>query len=235
MLPFILASLGFSMILLAIKMPLFEWQISEIVTDLPPEVHINPSPWVTRLGQSLDDDSYIFYQVYVSKDGLSCRLKGVNSVTNRSQNDEQLERVSLSISQKITLLKSGWNLVGLILFLCGGIYIWWFALWSGRPISEAIIFTVIVIVIFVFLAVGIWRPFLLYTVGPHLDCLGVSDRYHGTFAFTAILSKVHYETPVVLLTGILLELGALGVMVRQIMKVIFERRSGSKLTENSPE
>jgi len=208
-------------------MPLFEWQISEIVTDLPPDVHISSSPWITRWGESLADESYILDQVNVSSDGLPCQINRVNSIPKRSQNDEALERLSLSIKQKFTS-SVGWNLFGFVLCLCGGIYVWWFALWSERPISDAFIFSAIVIIIYIFLAVGIWRQFP--PVGSiHFNCSGISDQYHGTLAFSARLWKVYYETLLVLFTGICAELGALGVMVHQIIKAILEGKESSSL------
>ncbi len=123
LLPFTLASLGHVIVLLAIYIPLFEWQISGIVTDFPPtyDVHISSHPLTTILGEALSTDSYLG-KVYVSKDEAICR-----------------------------------------------------------------------------------------------DC------YSGTVTFNVALSKVHYEMPILLFAGILLELGALGIMVRQIIKAIIER------------
>ena len=103
LLPSILASLGSVIILLAARMSLFEWQISEIVTDFPStyEVHMQPSPWTARLGDSLNDSLYISLgNIYVTKDGTSCRPDNLSFVVRRSKNDETLERISLNFTEK---------------------------------------------------------------------------------------------------------------------------------------
>lgn len=230
LLPFILASLGFAIILSTTNMPLFEWQISGIVTDFPStyDVNIEPSPWTAHLGDSLDDGSYIFSEVFVQKDGKTCSKEDLNFVVRRSQSDEALERV-LNFNQKNTLWLFEWNMIDLIL---SGIYIWWFTIWyEHRSVSFAVIFTMIAVFIFIFLT-----QIVREIAGPlnHIAYFGTMNCA-GTVSFNAVLSKVHYETLAVLFAGTLLELGALGVMVRQVMKAIVERRSGSKLTENSPE
>lgn len=227
--PFILASLGFTLIALAINMPLFEWQVSEIVTDLPSEVHINPS-WTTKLGDSLEsgsynasDGSYIFDQVLVPKNGNSCSPEQLTSVVRRSRSDEMLERIALNVNQRIVLwltglTRTGQITMGVLLFLCG-IYIWWFTIWYNRSITEAFIPTVVAVILLGFL-INVWRILV-----PETGVFVCRPWLHGTVTFNAKLSKVHYETLVVLLTGILLELGALGVMLRQIIKAVVERKT----------
>jgi hypothetical protein len=50
-------------------------------------------------------------------------------------------------------------------------------------------------------------------------------KQSGTVTFNARLSTVHYETLLVLFTGVIAEVGAFVVMLRQIMKAIIERKS----------
>ncbi len=222
LLPSILISLGSFIILLATSMPLFEWQINEIVTDFPEtyEVHILPSPWTTRFGDSLNNSSYISLgNIYVSKNGSSCSHEDLNFVVRRSKNDEALERVSLKFTEK----NSQWLYVlGAWIIILSIVYIWWFTIfYEHRSVLLAVIFTVIAGVFYVEL-IQIVRP-LLPRIVP-LEYLGALDCYHGTVTFNARLAKVHYETLIVFFAGILLEVGALGLMVRQIIKAFIERK-----------
>ena len=225
LLPFILASLGYVMALLATSMPLFEWQISEIVTDFPPTYNVNISrfPLTTRLGTFLDNASYVG-KVYVSKDGRICRYKDLSFVATRLQNDEALEQVSLNVNEKYIPWLEGWAVMGIYL---SGIYIWWFTIWYKRPIWEAIGLTAVAIFIFILLT-QIVRPFL-WSVGPSPEYFGTLDCYRGTVTFNATLSKVHYETLIILFAGVLAELGALGMMLRQIIKDTIQGREFPKV------
>jgi hypothetical protein len=75
LLPNILASLGLFFISLAPMLPLFEWKISKEVANFPSthKVYFSPSPWITKLGESLDDNWYIFRkQVFISDNGSFC-------------------------------------------------------------------------------------------------------------------------------------------------------------------
>ena len=225
LLPNFLASFGFVMILLATKMPLFEWQISQVVTDFPStyEVHILPSPWINRLGDSLNDSNYISLgKVYVSRDGTSCSHEDLSFVARRSQNDEVLERISLSFTRK----NSPWLYVwGARVIILSGIYIWWFTIfYERRSVFYAVLLTIIAGVLYVQLT-QIVRP--LYPVAVDLEYLGSLACYQGTVTFNATLVKVHYETIIVFFAGILLELGALSIMLRPIIKAVIERRKTS--------
>ena len=226
LLPSILASLGFVIISLATSMTLFEWKISEIATDFPPtyQVHILPSPWTTRVGDSLDDDLYIsFGRVYVSTEGASCRSEDLNFIIRRSQKDEALERVALNFTEQNSQWLYEW---GARVIILSGIYIWWFTIfYERRSIFLALLFSVIAGVFYVTLT-QIVRP-LLPRVVP-LEYLGTLECYRGTVTFNAGLSKIHFETVLVFFAGILLELGAVGIMVRQIIKAVIERKESSK-------
>src|SRR6266498_51978 len=100
--PFVLVCLGITIVGLARDMPLFDWKISEIVADLPPNFHVKPSPWTTRLGESVLGDfskngSYFLWQIYAPMgNGTNvCSPVGSKPIVKRSMIDETLERISL--------------------------------------------------------------------------------------------------------------------------------------------
>jgi hypothetical protein len=219
LIPFILASLGFVLVALAINMPLFAWQISDIVTDLPPEVHVDPSPWTTKLGESLENNFYI--PVYVSVEGTRCRPEPLTAIIQRSRNDETLERLALNIDQKVIPWLSESSKFGVLLFFCG-IYIWWFTLSYKRPIAEASIATFISVIV-IGILINIWRLFF-HKVVNSFGCSGLE----GTITLNARLSLIHYETLIIFFAGILLELGALGMILREMIRTVIERKEPSK-------
>lgn len=211
LLPFILASLGSTLFAWAISMPLFEWHISEILTDAPNDVQFTSSPWVTKLGESLEDSSYIFHQI----DGQYCKSdrnpEKLDFVVTRSWLEETLEKITRSINHSI--IPWLW-----LLILLSGIYIWWHTIYYKRPITEALISTMVAVV-FLCILLNISRPFFARGIG--LGCL------EGTITFNARLSKVHYETLIVLFASILAELGALGMIFRHIIRIVVEKKSSS--------
>jgi hypothetical protein len=216
LLPLILASLGFFIIRFVINMPLLEWQVSEIVTDFPStyEVDILPSPWTANLGDAFDDGSFILQKIRVIEDGSFCRKENLKFVVTRSQNDVTLER-ALNANLKNYSWLFAWGMVELIL---SGMYIWWFIMeYKHGSAFQAVTFIGIAGFIY-FLLLLISR-----VLGPQLGYVGISDCY-GTVTFNARLLKVHYETLIVLFVCILVELGALGVMLRQIRRAIIERK-----------
>jgi hypothetical protein len=93
---------------------------------------------------------------------------------------------------------------------------WWYALYYKRAITKTLISTVIAVILLCIL-LNIARPFFVYTVS--------SGYLEGTVTFNARLTRVHYETLIVFLTGMLFELRALGLMVRQIIKAVIERKN----------
>jgi hypothetical protein len=192
--PFILICLGFTVVGLARDLPLFDWE----TVDIPPNLPVNPL--TTRLGES------------VSK---VCNPVDLNSVAGLSQHDESLEWLSFNVYQKV--FPWLWSLSWLLLFL-SGIYIWWFAIWYKHPISEAIIFTVLIIVMFCWLLINVWHP-LSARVAVSFSCPST---------FNARLLRVHYEMLVVLFTGIGLELGAVVMILRQIMRAIMQRKESAQ-------
>lgn len=202
LLPFILASLGVTLFAWSMNMPLFEWQISEIVTNPLHRIQFGPSPWIAEFGDSLEDSSVIFHQFDDQYCGSSFDPEKLKSVVRRSWSEARLEQITRNINYKII----PW--LWIFVFLCG-LYIWWYALHYKRPITEVIMVTVVVIVLLCIL-LDVSRPFFAYVLG--------SGCFEGTITFNARLSKVHYETLLVLFTAIMAEIGAAGIMLRQISK-----------------
>jgi hypothetical protein len=212
LLPIILASLGSTLISWAIGMPLFEWQVSEIITNLPSDIRFNASPWIAKFGDSLEDDSVIFHQFDGSYCGNSFSPEQLNSVVKRSRSEKTLEQITRKINRNIV----PWLW---LLIVLSGIYVWWFALHHKRPISEVLILSAVAIVLLCIL-LDVSRPFFAIVVGP--GCL------EGTVMFNANLSKVHYETLIVFFTGILLELGAVGIILQAIKRDVIEARKAPR-------
>lgn len=224
--PFILTSIGFTLIALATTMPLFEWRISEISTDIPSDVQINPS-WTTKLGDSLESDAYILHQVVILKNGNNCSPKQLSYVIRRSQSDETIERIALMVSRGVIqwltgLTQTGQITIAVLLVLCG-VYIWLFAIRHNRPITEAII-TIIVAVILLGFLINVWR-----VLAPSIGNFACLPDVNGTLTLNASLAKTYYETLAVLCSGVFLELGALGMIVRQTIKSVVERKQNLNL------
>lgn len=223
LLPTIFICLGYTIILLATLMPILEWQVSDVTSDLPStfEVRTQPSPWQTRLGDSLDHGIYVSIgKFHVFQNGKECSLKDTKYVVKRSPKDEALERVMSNIDK---------NMLWLIIWILGEfilsiIYIWCFALWYRHPIWDAVGFSIVFTLIAVAVYNGVTQILrvLLPRVAP-LVSAGILDCYNGTITFTATLSKIHYESMGVFLVGVLLEVGALGIMVNQVIRAIAKR------------
>jgi hypothetical protein len=220
----------------ASALPLFEWKINLINANYPPDykVYLTPSPWVTKLGESLEDRSYIFHKVFISVDQKTClNTEDLNIVAQRPSSDKALESISVKINNIITWFVL-WGLVQIIL---SGIYMWWVIIWrEHRRISEALGSTLIILVSCLFLVA------IMKLLGPRMswDFFTVSYDCYGALTYSAELSKMHYEVPVVMLIGIFAELGALSIMAREIIRAIhslkkrvFEVRCG--LTQRAPD
>lgn len=204
--PFILASLGFALISWATKMPLFDWQFSEIVTDYSSTCDSAlTSHWTTRFGEDLD-----------ARNRPSV-LENLNITVKRSWSDETLDRISLS-------LYNGRLLVFFGVMLSIG-YMWWFLLQGEQNriphIVMAVLFTVVAVFIF-FLLTQVVR-----LAGP---AVGQIPYYYeirhcqGAIAFYASLSNIHYVTLLVLLGSILSEVGMLVMMLHQLRRVVSEQK-----------
>jgi len=147
-------------------------------------------------------------------------------IIKRSQNDEALERV-LNIKSTTKPLLFGWVSIEVILSI---IYIVVFVLeYKHGSDLQAIVFMGIAgfICIFLILVMRLFGSFPYYFFG---NGFGSGVDCYGTITFNAVLSKAHYETLFVFWTGILAELGALGIMLHQIRRAIREGKGSSNLT-----
>jgi hypothetical protein len=218
LLPFILATLGWFISLVAGNMPLFEWRVSNLVTDFPAgyEVHIAPSPWVTYFKDSLDKGVHNFQSISVQNDEKLC----LNVM--RSRLDEILEGV-LNIDAKYLTILYLWGQLEIVLLM---VYIWVFTIGHESSLGCVYsgVYTVIAGMIFIFT----FQVTRLFGNTPHLYMpeFGKSNCY-GTLSFNAELLKVHYETPFVLFLAIGLQLGALVVVFYQIRKSVDGRKESS--------
>jgi hypothetical protein len=222
-LPNVLASLGLILILLATVLPLFEWEI-EMNADFSSsyKVHSEPSPWTTKLGESLDDSSYIFKRVQVLVGEAICTNDEEFIGILRSQKEKSLESISVKID-KYTASLIGWSFITVIL---SGVFIWWFIVWQDhRPISSAIA-PMLLSVVFICLLIGVLRLVDPRVSGPHY--LMISDQCQGSLILDVKLSKLHFEMPMIMFLGILGELSALGIMLRQFIRAIMQGRESSK-------
>jgi hypothetical protein len=91
-----------------------------------------------------------------------------------------------------------------------------------KPISEAVIRTIISVIFLVVLIAT------LMIAGPLLsmDFFMTSDNCIGTLKLSASLLRIHYETPVAFIVGIFAELGAVIIMLRQIVNYIIQLAAG---------
>lgn len=238
--PYVLICLGFTLIGLARDMPFFDWEISEIVADIPPDYQVKPSPWTIRLGESvlgdsLNDGSYLLWQVNKSTDqGKNvCSLEGMKPIVRRSQIDDVLERVSISFYENVYpwLRTLSW-----LLLLLSGMYVWGFAILYKRPVYEPIVFTILITIMFCIFFENVWRPLSgrVITYAFVCDPFTRSNPYSGTITFSANLSKVHYEMLLVFGAGVLAELGALGVMFNQIKGAVTKGKESPKVKAPHP-
>jgi len=202
--PLLLASLGFILFGLVIEMPLFEWQISEMATDSPQDVDFNSSLWITKLGDSLVDVLYC---------QNSTNRENLDPVVRRSWSEETLERVIRNINRNI--FPWLW-----FLLLLSNIYIWWFAIYHKHSSTEAFISTVVAVI---FLCILLSSTRFFYPDIVSWECL------EGIVTFDAKLSKIHYETLLVLFASFLAQAGAVGMILRQIIRAIMQRKESLKL------
>jgi len=227
LLPFLLATLGSFLVLLAGDMPLFEWKISKLVTDFPSsyEVRVDPSPWTAYLGDSLEDSLFIFRRVWVERDRKVCSVKDLNFDVRRLKNQNMVEGLmNLSMDNLVRL--HNWGMIEVLLSV---LYIWLFTVWHERLAGcfLALLFTGIAVTIYLNLSEltrAIASPFRL--VFPSSD-FGTMTCY-GTVKFSAELQRIHYATPLVLLVGILLGVSAIVVMVFQIRSAIIQGKESAQ-------
>ena len=221
-LPNVLASFGLVLILLATILPLFEWDI-EMKADFSPTytVHSEPFPWATKLGESLDDRAYIFKKVKVLVGDAICTNDEELMTIQRSANEKSLESISVKIKNYTSWLIGS----SFITVIVSGVYIWWFTSWENRPISS-VIAPMLLSAVFFCLLIGVLR-----LVDPSLSApqyLIVPEPCQGSLTLDVNLSKIRYEMPIVVFLGMLGELVALGIMLRQFIMAIIQGRMSSK-------
>ena len=213
LLPVIMTGLGLVLIVWASTMPLFDWQVALINADYPPtyKVHLVPSPWTTRLGESFDDDFNISRRVIISIEKKNCWIgEGRNIIIERSKNDDRLEFWSSKFKNVVLWLALG----SLILIALSGVYMWWIIIWrEHRTIIEAVASTSIIV--FIYYLLILMRELLGSKISVDYFFSMCLD-HQGTVTLSAEISKVHYEVLIVLVSAILLELGALGKMLHEI-------------------
>jgi hypothetical protein len=198
--PFVLATLGFIMLSWADRMPLFRWQVSEIVTDFSStcDFKLPSSPWTTRWGESLD------------LRGRPYHLENLKVVVKRSQTNEVLDRVSLTLYNNTSWL-FGWSLVEVVASIS---YIWVFLLQDKQNRVSHALMAAFLTGMAVFICLLLSQVHIVSLAGPTVGWAPYyfRENCHGTITFSARLLKIYYETPAILFAGILMELGALGMM-----------------------
>jgi hypothetical protein len=221
--PFLLAVFGYAIILLSIgsARPLFEWQIKDINSDFPSpyEVHVSPYLLTTSIGDFVNSGSY-HGKVYVVKDGEVCRSEDVNFEARRSQNHKTLEEALSNVDQALY----SWS--GIEIYL-SGLCIWLCAAAYKRPLWETLLYTVLAGFLFLFLTVLV-HPFL-YKIAPPSEYFGGLECYHGTVIFNVVILKTHYETLLLLLVGILCEVGGIVMIVLQVRRAILQKKEPEEI------
>ena len=224
--PFLLATFGSFMILLAGDMPLFEWKISRLVTDFPStyEVRVDPSPWTAYFGDSLEDGLFIFRNVWVKREGQACSVRDLSIDVQRIKDYDTEGLLNLSMDNLVRL--RGWSM---IIVLLSVLYIWWFTIWHEREAGcfLALFFTGIAVVIYLNLSEltrSIASPFRLVFSRSDLGRMACN----GSVTFTAELVRIYYEAPIVLFVATLLGVGAIVVMLLQIRKAIIDRKASAQ-------
>ena len=211
------------MFLLVEGMPLFEWQVSGTVTDSQSNYmgHFSNPNWKVPFGRALDHSSTYFV---TTSDGYCFSDKeNLKFVVRRSQIDETLDRISLSISNIIPWLTIG-SWLEIILSI---IYIWGFLIWHKQNTTLNIVLSMG----FVVLVCNLLGLTMRLVGGPHFGYyfdLSAPPDCHGLVTLDAILLKVHYEAPIILLAGICLELWSFSMIFRQTKRVLAEREESLK-------
>jgi hypothetical protein len=221
--PFMVAIFGYIMFLLVDGMPLFEWQVSGTVTDSQSNYmdHFSNPNWTVPFGRALDHSSSYFV---TTSEGYCFAEKGnLKFVVRRSQTDETLDRISLSISNSIPWLTM-WSWLEIIL---STIYMWGFLVWHKQNTTLNIILSTGFVVCICILLGLVMRLIGGSLFGYYFNLSGPPDC-HGTVTLDARLLKVHYEALIVLLAGICSELGSFSMIFRQTKRAVAEREKSLK-------
>lgn len=224
--PFVLISVGMTLVITAMMRPLFEWDVKVKETDLLStyQIRVLPSPWNTKMGEAVDTALLPSGKVTVW-DGKSRCVKADNLTlrVERTSSERLVEAVANDLGQSI-----GWfvwlGLVGIALAL---LYMAWVILdLEHQSITNLITAGMG--------AVG-WCGLLaviLTLLGPAVSSdfftLDTSDRCQGSIVLQ--IRVLHYETVVLMLTGVLMELGAYGLMVYRVMSTL-RRKIAKRVTD----
>jgi hypothetical protein len=204
--PFVLASLGFTMILWADRSPLFNWQTSEIVADVSSVCDFDlPTDLTTRLGESFE----------------ARKTDGLKIVVIRSRTDDLLNRVSLVVDKFVP-----WLSAGVLLSIS---YLWQSPLQNRQNRASQIIMAFVLTAAAVFICFFLSQ--LVRSAGPAVgwQLYHFGDSCQGTITFNAKLLKVYYETPALLFAGIMMQVGAIGIISRQIKRSIIAEKEPTRL------
>lgn len=214
LLPFILASLGYVLIALAWTMPLLEWQISDIVMDIPSTHEGNiRSSWSTKFGEALlDGPRFGIGDVSVVRSAapFSDNCGSVDLVVHRSQHDEKVEQGWLTASEFF----EDYQLIGGgIVMILAAICIWLFATSHEHRPAGSVIILIIIAATFSCILLMIWYSAFSVTHQHYnlaYDC-------HATVTLTATLSKIYFGPPAALFAGICLQVGAIVLMFKMAL------------------
>jgi len=222
--PFILALVALVTISIAGVIPLFEWQINEVISDSPEyDTDMFSSLWTASLGESLTEQQYIYRHLVVFKNDTSCAVDDLHMVVHRSQKDELWEQLLLTRAwtNESKHWTKAWLLIEIVLTVIYGL---WFINWyEHRPSSHVTIFAVLVILgtcLILMPALKLLVPLIGFFTG-NVHC-------ETTIVIDATLSKVNYWVPILFFTGIFAEVAALVVMRRNILEAITKRKESSK-------
>ena len=203
--PFILVSLGFTLILWTDRKPLYEWQVGENSPDFSAICDGDvPTQLVTRFGESLDKSN---------------NSQNMDLVVKLSPKDEVLDHLSLALGSWLFI----WSLIETVMSL---IYMWRFLLWDMPDGSSRLGLAMFLTVLAIFICLNLSQ--LARRAGPVIGWIpyfSFSDC-QGTIIFSAKVVKVYYETLALRFTGILFEAGALGLMAQPFTRVVESSKSG---------
>jgi len=199
-------------VLATMVMPLFVWQIRESP--------LRVWTWNARLGDSFDDGTYLADRYLLLKDWEDCLKE--DFLISRSSSEARLEQLSLTLKKGVAWLY-GWSLIEIVL---AGVYIWWYGTSQAHhPVRSAITSTVVAIILCWCLGNIVLYNLKIARILPPYS--GTIDCFPGSIALSVKLVQIHYTMPIVLLAGILLEVRAFTLMVREVKKTDTQRNESS--------
>lgn len=219
LIPFVLVIFGIFCVAIATTLPLLEWEVHVQTADFPAtsRVNIAASPWTTYFAESLADPSTVLRRITVWDAQKLC----INEEKTFGLTIARTEPASFSETLLLNLGRTtSWFIaLGLLSLLPAAIYIGWVMLGlERRPLAEAVLTGLIgigfLIIAVILLALAAPTP----STPPFSEPLGgTTTNCQGTFSLQISLLRIHYATPLVLLTGVVAALGAWGLILRQIL------------------